>query len=92
MEKEKYGNPDSSNCCFPPSLKLLVATNANPDKYLLANINLDPRLASPWSRVAGYQIKILWLPIWLFMEPGLWKIEEFILFFIHQYSLKIYQT
>ena len=32
-EKEKYGNPNGSRWCFPPSLKLLVATNANSDKY-----------------------------------------------------------
>ena len=32
-EKEKYGNPNGSSWCFPPSLKLLVATNANSDKY-----------------------------------------------------------
>ena len=53
MQKQKYGNPNSSNCCFPPSLKLLVATNANSDKYLVvANKNLFARL--PAHCVAQY--------------------------------------
>ena len=52
-KKQKYGNPDSSNCCFPPSLKLSVATNANSDKYLVvANKNLFARL--PAQCVAQY--------------------------------------